>query len=439
MLDGAAQRAGTYHVQWVMPLVGELDGEAMAQAWQRLVNRHAILRTALRDADGQARQVELAHVETTVLVHDGRELAEDLGELLAQDRALPFQLEAPPLARLALLLGPKRRHHLLFSHHHAILDGWSEPRLFNELFALYDAELEGRPLALPPVPSQRGFVDWLYGQAESSNGRDVVAPVIRRRAAAPSGAEAAGVVRGALSSELLTRAARRFGVTPGVVASTAWAAALGASEEDRVAIGLASSVRPADVPDIESILGCFLNVAPLSCERIGELPLEEAIAEVQARQLQALDRAHLPLAESCRAAGVARGAIESVLRFQSYDFSVNLPKTLRSWRGLPHLGRGDFEAYDVWHFPLNLVIIPERELTLQLDFDPARVHHAQAQRLVRRLTAALTALPDATGTLAELEATIAHQAGNRAVLATSGFYGGAMIGLGTELRSPEDD
>lgn len=438
MLDGAAQRAGTYHVQWVMPLVGELDAEAMGQAWQRLVSRHAILRTALRDADGQTRQVEFAHVETTVTVYDGRELAEDVSALLAQDRATQFELEAPPLARLAVVLGPKQRHHLLFSHHHAILDGWSEPRLFSELFALYEAELEGRTLVLPPVPSQRAFVDWLYSQSEGSPGRDVVAPSIRRRTPAPSGAEAAGVVRGALSADVLTRAARRFRVTPGAVASTAWAVALGAGEGD-VSIGLASSVRPADVPDIESVLGCFLNVAPLSCAELSELPLERALGEVQSRQLRALDRAHLPLVESCRALNVQRGAIESVLRFQSYAFSLTLPKSLRSWRGLGHIERCDFEAYDVWHFPLNLVIIPDRELTIQLDYDPARVHHNQAQRLVRRLTAALNALPEVTGSLSDLEATVAHQAGERAVLAAAGFWGGQMIGLGTELRAPEDD
>ncbi len=441
MLDGAAQRAGTYHVQWVMPLTGDLDAAAMGRAWQRLVDRHAILRTALRDADGQDRQVELAQVAAPISVHDGRDHAEDLGELAALDRATPFDLEAPPLARLAVVLGPQRRHHLLFSHHHAILDGWSEPRLFTDLFAFYDAEVEGRALTLPAVPSQRGFIDWLYGQAEGTSGQDVV-PTARRRAAEPRGEEAAGVVRGALSSELLTRAARRFRVTPGVVASTAWAVALGAGDEEGgdIALGLASSVRPADVADIESVLGCFLNVAPLPCGRLAEHSLEQALAEVHSRQLRALDRSHLPLAESCRAEGLSRGAIESVLRFQSYAFSVPLPSSLRSWRGLPHLERGDFEAYDVWHFPLNLVIIPERELTLQLDYDPARVHQAQAQRLMRRLTAALTALPDAVGTLAELDATVSHQAGRRAVLAaSSSFYSGGMLGLGTELRAPEDD
>jgi non-ribosomal peptide synthetase component F len=267
-----------------------------------------------------------------------------------------------------------------------------------------------------------------------------VVPPPRRRAVTASGDEAAGVVRGALSPELLARAARRFRVTPGVVASTAWAVALGAGAEDGdVSLGLASSVRPADVADIESILGCFLNVAPLPCRGLSELALEAALAEVGMRQLRALDRAHLPLAESCRGEGLAKGAIESVLRFQSYAFSVPLPASLRSWRGLGHLERGDFEAYDVWHFPLNLVVIPERELTLQLDYDPARVHHAQAQRLLRRMTAALTALPDATGTLADLHATVSHQAGERTVLAAAGFYGGGMLGLATELRAPEDD
>jgi non-ribosomal peptide synthetase component F len=223
-----------------------------------------------------------------------------------------------------------------------------------------------------------------------------------------------------------------------VVASTAWAVALGAGKGD-VSFGLASSVRPAEVPDIDAILGCFLNVAPMVCHQLSRLSLEDALAEVQAQQLSAFDRAHLPLTEGCRVAGTTRGAIESVLRFQSYNFSVPLPESLRSWRGLPHLERGDFEAFDVWHFPLNLVIIPERELTMQLDYDPARVPAAQAQRLLRRLCTALTALPELTGTLAGLDATLGHFAGERAVAPLSAYHGGMPLGLGTELRKPEGD
>ncbi|MBK7539343.1 MAG: amino acid adenylation domain-containing protein [Myxococcales bacterium] len=439
MLEGASRRAGTYHVQWVMPIVGELDTNAMGRAWQKMVQRHAILRTALRDSDGQARQVELAAAEAAVTVYDGRESAEDLAALVLHDRSTPFDLEVPPLARLTLVLGPEQRHYIVFSHHHAILDGWSEPRLFTELFASYEAERTGRALTLPAVPSQRGFVDWLYSHSEPTTGRDTVARSARR--AVPSltrGEDPAGVVTAALSAETLTRAARRFRVTPSAVASTAWAVALGAGRGE-VAIGLASSVRPAEVPEIETILGCFLNVAPLSFDRLAKLPLEEALAEVQSRQLHSLDRAHLPLTESCRADSIPVGAIESVLRFQSYEFSVPLPDSLRSWRGLSHLDRGDFEAFDVWHFPLNLVIIPERELTIQLDFDPARVQPAQAQRLVRRLCAALTALADATGTLASLDAIIAHQAGERVAVSSGAFHAGTSLTLGTELRGPKED
>jgi hypothetical protein len=198
-------------------------------------------------------------------------------------------------------------------------------------------------------------------------------------------------------------------------------------------------VRPAEVPDIESILGCLLNVAPLSCEQLGARPIEDALAELQARQLRAVEGAHRPLAESCRATGVAQSAIDSVLRFQSYEFSVALPPSLRTWRGTAQLERGDFEAFDVWHYPLNLVIIPERELTIQLDFDPARVSAAHAARLVRRLCAAITALPDATGTFAALDALLAHHGGERQIVGAGAFHAGTSLTLGAELRGPEED
>src|SRR5260370_35317447 len=48
-----------------------------------------------------------------------------------------FVLTKGPLLRFTLVRLDGGRHMLVFTHHHALLDGWSLPVLFHELLTLY--------------------------------------------------------------------------------------------------------------------------------------------------------------------------------------------------------------------------------------------------------------------------------------------------------------
>src|SRR5580693_832706 len=58
--------------------------------------------------------------------------------------------------------GPAWR--FVWTHHHAILDGWSLPILFRELFTCYAAELQGAEPELPPARPYRDYIAWLQAQ-----------------------------------------------------------------------------------------------------------------------------------------------------------------------------------------------------------------------------------------------------------------------------------
>ena len=52
----------------------------------------------------------------------------------------------------------------VWTHHHAILDGWSLVLVLKEVAAYYDAALQGRPLVLPPAPPYADYITWLHQQ-----------------------------------------------------------------------------------------------------------------------------------------------------------------------------------------------------------------------------------------------------------------------------------
>ena len=62
----------------------------------------------------------------------------------------------PPLMRLTLVRTGPERHRLIWTHHHALLDGWSLPLLMADVFTAYEHGGQGQ--ALPP---RRPFVEYL--------------------------------------------------------------------------------------------------------------------------------------------------------------------------------------------------------------------------------------------------------------------------------------
>ncbi|WP_343283594.1 condensation domain-containing protein, partial [Streptomyces sp. CS014] len=152
--------SGMYVEQIHWRLDGALDADRLRAAWQSAVERHPILRTSVRlDESGRPLQ----------LVHSGIELPYELidlpgGEgqveaLVTADRRQGFDFADAPLLRVRLIRVAGTVHHLVWSFHHVLLDGWSATALLGEVFAEYESGV------VPgPVRPYREFIGWLGEQ-----------------------------------------------------------------------------------------------------------------------------------------------------------------------------------------------------------------------------------------------------------------------------------
>lgn len=123
--------SGVYVQQLVCELHEELVITAFIQAWNCLLARHAVLRTAFRWID-QGRPVQEVHgrVRLPVEQFDWRGLSGTAAsvrqqEFLETDRARGFRLDEPPLLRLAVIRTSENTCRVVFTFHHALLDGRS--------------------------------------------------------------------------------------------------------------------------------------------------------------------------------------------------------------------------------------------------------------------------------------------------------------------------
>jgi NRPS condensation-like uncharacterized protein len=160
-LRAPAPGGGVDVEQLVCTLPERIDAGAMRAAWQTVVDRHDVLRSAFEwEGLDAPRQRVHTHVELPLAVEDWRDVPDSqrearLADWLRDDRRRGVALAGAPLLRLTLLSFGDEDHRLVWTFHHAILDGRCFPMVLREAFDAYEAALRGEP-APAPVPRVRG-------------------------------------------------------------------------------------------------------------------------------------------------------------------------------------------------------------------------------------------------------------------------------------------
>jgi len=416
--------SGVYFQQLQCILGGTLDIEAFEQAWQQAVNRHPVLRTTFF-WEGLAKPMQVVRQSARIKVEtaDWSELAEEeqrahLRQLLDTDRRRGFELTRAPLMRLALLrLGPDR-HLLVWSHHHLLLDGWSMPLLLKEVFLHYEALRRGTSVELERPRPYRDYIAWLQRQpleqAEQFwrrrlKGFTAPTPLAVRRGGAgvqelsessevsSSGASEDGYAerRVRLSRELteaVTDAARSQQLTLNTMVQGAWALLLARySGESDVVFGATVSGRPAELAGVEQMLGLFINTLPVRARIEEAESVGRWLRRLQAEGAEAREYEHSPLVEVTGWSDLPRGTplFESVLAFENFPVDSTLIEQVKQRTGLEI---SEFSSQERGDQPLALVVFPDRELMLQMEYQQERFDDRMIRRMLGHVERLLTAI-----------------------------------------------
>src|SRR5437868_7935868 len=168
----ASLESGLYTEQEIFHVEGAFHLEAFVDSWRQLIEAHPILRTSFVGEDVLAQAIWRA-VPLPLRVIDATQLLpqeqEDLLHTYYQaDRRCGFVREQAPLLRLTVFRLGADQHQLLWSFHHAILDGWSVALLLQEFFARYQALAQARGAQLPASRHYRDYISWLQQQDQQA-------------------------------------------------------------------------------------------------------------------------------------------------------------------------------------------------------------------------------------------------------------------------------
>jgi amino acid adenylation domain-containing protein len=316
--------SAAYNVPFAFRLHGLLDLPAFHRAVGALAARHEALRTTIVLAGDEPVQrvappaavpvplVDLAALPTAAM----REAA--ARRRLDEEALTPFDLERGPLFRVRLLRLAADHHLAVFDLHHIVCDGWSIAVLRRELGPLYQAAL-GRaagedgtaaPAPLAPLPiTYRDFAVWQRGWLAGDSLAALLDAWRRTLAGAPPSldlpgqrprpavmSDRGGSLDLALSADLtaaLHAMARRHGCTLFMVLVAAFDVALHhlTRREDLV---VGTDLAGRDHPDLDGLVGFFINQVALRTSLAGNPTCGEIVARVRTALLAAYSLQEAP-------------------------------------------------------------------------------------------------------------------------------------------------
>jgi amino acid adenylation domain-containing protein/non-ribosomal peptide synthase protein (TIGR01720 family) len=386
--------------QIVVHLPERIDWRRLQMAWQWLVKRHDVLRTKFGWEGSETHQEALPEVTVPFAVHEKRGLSDKardglLKEFLQGDRVRGFDLSEAPMLRLTLFQWGEESFSLVWTFHHALLDGRSYPVLLREVFDAY-AELKTGAISQRPEPfPYRRYIEWLqeenFDAAEKFwkkqlAGFTAATPlVVDRQSQADDETYQQGesweqidaTVTGALRN-----LAKSHDLTLNSVVMGAWAILLHKySREEDIVFAATRAARKSSVPNAEETIGLFINTVPVRVAVKDDDAVISVFKDVRKLWLEMRPYEHTPLARVKAASHVppSQPLFETLFVFENYRLDTVMRALGGEW------AKRQVELHELTNFPITLAAYDGEELAFKIEFDRRRLEEVTVRRMLGHL------------------------------------------------------
>jgi amino acid adenylation domain-containing protein len=304
------ERATAYNVPVAIAIRGRLDANLLAAAMTALTARHAVLRTtfpvragAVCQDVGPSEPLALPLIDLAYLAPGEQEAA--LHRHAQEQANQPFRTETERPLRILLLRLGEFHHVLLLAVHHLAFDGWSRWLLIRELGEHYTALARGASLAPVPAIQYGDYAVWCRGHAPRPESLDywrrrlgdapaLDLPCDFPRSPRPSfhGARVDRRLPAGLQARIEALAATER-ATPYMVLLAGFKLLLARwTGTQDITVGSPVANRPR--PELETLIGCFIEMLPIRTDLTGGPGGTELLRRVRAGVVDAFVHADAP-------------------------------------------------------------------------------------------------------------------------------------------------
>jgi amino acid adenylation domain-containing protein len=299
----------------LLDIRGRLEITALERSVNEIIARHDSLRTCFSLNEGLPKPKIVNDIKINISVVDlqqstGEALETKARQLAEKEIAKPFNLVEAPLLRLKLYVLEQDHSWLLLTIHHTIADGWSLGVFLNELILCYQNSTTSTSLSLPELSiDYSDFAVWQTDSARVSSMQSSInywkqqlsgeLPVLelptdylRSRNQSFTG----GTYRFQLSADLtssLEKFCRQQDVSLFMTLMTTFAVLLHRySGQDDILLG--TPVANRNLPEIENLIGVFINTIVLRTNLEGDPSFSELLKQVKEISLNGYAHQDLP-------------------------------------------------------------------------------------------------------------------------------------------------
>ncbi|MVO98369.1 non-ribosomal peptide synthase/polyketide synthase [Paenibacillus lutrae] len=395
-------QSGAYFEQSTFDLKGHFTIAAFAESLDLLVHRHAVLRTNFYSGwKDEPLQVVYRNKRRELYVEDLRDVQEEhrndyILEFTRKDKQRGFDLAKDALMRVAILRTGEDEYRLIWSFHHILMDGWCLSLVTNEVFESYFALLADKQPELLPVTPYSHYIEWLEQQdrQEASNYWSTYLEGYEEQFRLPQAnvqdqtgyqAEHFDFDLDHELSDRLQQIAKRYQVTINTLMQTVWGALLhkynGAKD---VVFGSVVSGRPADIPNVEHIIGLFINTIPVRIQSVGNETFGELMQRTQAQALASNAYDTFPLYEIQALTDQKQDLINHIMVFENYPMEEQIEQ----------LGDGDDATFTIsnvvateqTNYDLNVIVMPGEGIKISFLYNALAFYPSGIERLGGHLT-----------------------------------------------------
>lgn len=387
-----------YFVQNHFDIVGDLKVDIFEQSINILIGRHDIFRSVYSlSVPGQPLQVVLR--ERPLKLHV--ENIEDLGKIeseryleqfLQKDREQTFDLKRGPLMRISLLKTGADVYRSVWSFHHILMDGWSLPLILQEIHHIYRQLVHKEQIHLPAPSSYGNYIEWLQeqDQSDASNywnnylaGYDQAVQLPLRNPVSDGAYEPGNSLFsiGEEETRRLTELSKQLNVTLNTLFQTMWGIVLQKYNNcNDVVFGSVVSGRSAPIPNIERMIGLFINTIPVRISNSGEDRFSDCLHANQKQALNSVQFEYHPLFEIQSQLDMRQGLVNHIMVFENYPASSPEVGGDSALFKLENMNVHEQTSYD-----FNIMILPGTNIKVLFRYN-AHIHEkADVEQMYKHL------------------------------------------------------
>ncbi|ETV91508.1 hypothetical protein H310_13904 [Aphanomyces invadans] len=339
LLTAMIQDPSEYVLQTVLRIDRVCEFGRLRSSWRDLVATTPFLSTVFGSTVHGLFQTIPKDDWTTWTVHDRvlskSEWSAFLASYMRQDRLDGFSLASKSFHRFYCAALDDGSLRVVWTTHHAVMDGWSLPLVMDKWHALLNGRAPG-----PPSKPFRDHVEWLdqqdmelcqtFWQAALANADKTQLLALPKPDATVSELKYRDIQR-SIDLVHLRQLCKTQSVTPSTVFRAAWAILLHVyTRSEFVMFGAVMSGRDNGEPDVESMIGMLINTVPVLTQVSPRTTVAEFLSTMQTYSTDVVSHAHASLMDIKRWTAIHRILFDTVVAFENYPQAALDPSKVNS-------------------------------------------------------------------------------------------------------------